>query len=155
MSLEDRLESGLPSAWRPDQEDPDVLIGEVVDIEVGTSDYGRYPIIVVRRKDGTEKAVHGFHSVLQNELMKARPQVGEEVGIKYLGDVETKPGSKFKSYKGYRVKVERDQGSTFDWNTFGQTEEDQSGHVIYEQVANSKPAPVTVPDDAGDDNIPF
>lgn len=148
MSLEDRLESGLPSAWRPDQDDPDLLIGEVMEIEVGTSDYGRYPILVVKTEDG-EKAVHGFHSVLQNELAKAAPQVGERVGIKYLGDVDTKPGSKYKSYKGYRVKVDRDKAATFDWNRIGQAEEDQSGHVIYEQE------PVTVPDDAGDDGIPF
>lgn len=152
MSLEDRLESGLPSAWRPDQEDPAVLIGEVMDIEVGESDYGRYPIIVVRQADGEEKAVHGFHSVLQNELMKHKPQVGERVGIKYLGDVETKPGSKFKSYKGYRVKVERDQATAFDWNRIGQAPEEEPVHVVYEQVEEQ---PVTVPAGAGDDEIPF
>lgn len=154
MSLEERLESGLPSAWRPDQEDADKLIGEVIDIEVGNSEYGRYPIVVVRQDDGTEKAVHGFHSVLQSELMKNRPQVGERVGIKYLGDVETKPGSKFKSYKGYVVRVERAQGTTFDWNTIGNGQEDPSGHIIYDQV-QAQPEPVTVPDDAGGDEIPF
>lgn len=151
MSLEDRLESGLPSAWRPDQDDPDTLIGEVVEIEVGTSDYGRYPILIVRTADG-EKAVHGFHSVLQNELMKHQPQVGERVGIKYLGDVPTRPGSKFKSYKGYRVKVERDTASTFDWNRIGTAEDEIAGHVIYEQ---SQAEPVTVPAGAGDDDLPF
>jgi hypothetical protein len=152
VSLEDRLESGLPSAWRPDQDDPDTLIGEVIEIEVGTSDYGRYPILVIRQEDGEAKAVHGFHSVLQNELLKARPQVGEKVGIKYLGDVPMKPGSKFKSYKGYRVKVERVSGSTFNWNQIGTADEDQSGHVIYEQVEQT---PVTVPAGAGEDDIPF
>ena len=152
MSLEDRLESGLPSAWRPDQEDADLLIGDVLEIEVGSSDYGRYPIIVVRQEDGTEKAVHGFHSVLQNELTKHRPQVGERVGIKYLGDVETKPGSKYKSYKGYRVKVDREKGQDFDWNRIGAAAEDQSGHVVYDQVEQT---PVTVPAGAGDDDIPF
>ena len=154
MSLEDRLESGLPSAWRPDQEDADMLIGEVVEIEVGQSDYGAYPILVVKLSDGTEKAVHGFHSVLQNELLKSQPQIGEKVGIKYLGDVPTKPGSKYKSYKGYRVKVERAQGAAFDWNKIGQSSEDQSGHIVYGQV-QAQPEPVTVPAGAGDDDIPF
>lgn len=153
MSLEDRLESGLPSAWRPDQEDADVLIGEVVEIEVGESDYGRYPIIVIRSEDGEEKAVHGFHSVLQNELMKHKPQVGEKVGIKYLGDVPTKPGSKFKSYKGYRVKVERDQAAAFDWSRIGESPEDEIGdRTVYEQVEEQA---VSVPAGAGDDDIPF
>ena len=149
MSLEDRLESGLPSAWRPDQDDPDTLIGEVVDIEVGTSDYGRYPILVVRKDDGEEKSVHGFHSVLQNELVKHKPQVGERVGIKYLGDVPTKPGSPFKSYKGYRVKIERETGVAFNWN---QIKTDPEADIDYSQVEE----PVTVPVGANDDDsIPF
>jgi hypothetical protein len=153
VSLEDRLEQGLPSAWRPDQEDPDTLIGEVVEIEVGESEYGRYPILVVRKDDNEEKAVHGFHSVLQNELLKHKPQVGERVGIKYLGDVPTKPGSRFKSYKGYRVKVQRDQTAAFDWNKIGAVDEDgMAGHVVYEQVSEQ---PVPVPAGAGEDEIPF
>lgn len=150
MGLEDRLESGLPSAWRPDQDDPDILVGEVVEIEVGTSDYGRYPILVVRQEDGTEKAVHGFHSVLQNELVKIKPQIGERVGIKYLGDVPTKPGSPFKSYKGYRVKVEREAGAAFNWNQIRTDPEAED--VDYSQVTEE---PVAVPAGAGDDDIPF
>lgn len=154
MNLEERLEAGLPTAWRPDQDDADTLIGEVVDIQIGTSDYGQYPIIVIRQEDGTEKAVHGFHSVLQNELMKHRPNVGERVGIKFLGDVPTKPGSPYKSYKGYRVQVERDKGATFDWGKLGAAEEpDVGGRVVYDEV-NQRP-PVTVPEGAGDDDIPF
>src|SRR5687767_466240 len=100
MSLEDRLESGLPSAWRPDQEDPDLIIGEVVDIQVGTSDYDPYPLIVIKQDDGEEKAIHGFHTVLKNELLRQKPQIGERIGIKYLGEQATKPGSKFKSFIG-------------------------------------------------------
>lgn len=151
MSLEDRLESGLPSAWRPDQEDADMLIGEVVEIQIGTSDYGRYPIVVIRKDDGEEKAVHGFHTVLRNELAKNQPQVGERTGIKYLGDVETKPGSKFKSFKGYRVQVEREKGSAFNWNQLGGPENDVENAYnpgVYEEA-------VTVPDGAGEDDVPF
>ena len=158
MNLEERLEAGLPTAWRPDKDDMDILIGEVVDIQIGTSDYGQYPIVVVRTQDGTEKAVHGFHSVLQSELQKHRPNVGERVGIKFLGDVPTKPGSPYKSYKGYRIQVERD-GTAFNWDALGDTPEpDVGGRVIYDQVAQqqaSTPATVTVPEGAGSDDIPF
>lgn len=151
MSLEDRLESGLPSAWRPDQDDPDTLIGQVVAIEVGQSDYGKYPIIVLRGDSGREKAIHGFHSVLQNELMKKRPQIGERVGIKFLGEIAGQGG---RSYKGYRVEVERDGGSSFDWNTIGAAPaEDTIGRVVYDEVQANEP--VTVPAGAGDDDIPF
>ena len=80
--LSERLEQDLAPAWRPDQEDADILIGQVISIEMGSSEYGSYPLLVVRQEDGTEKAVHAFHTVLRNELMKARPNVGETIGIK-------------------------------------------------------------------------
>ena len=147
MSLEDRLESGLPSAWRPDQEDPPVIIGEVLEIQKGTSDYEPYPLVIVRKDDGEEKAVHGFHTVLKNELMRHRPQVGERIGIKYLGEQPTKPGSKFKSFIGYRVKMDR-QAVEFDWNKIGQPEEEEAYAAIERE-------PVTVPAGASDDDIPF
>lgn len=148
MSLEDRLESGLPSAWRPDQEDPDLIIGEVVDLQVGTSDYAPYPLVVIRQDDGEEKAIHGFHTVLKNELLRQKPQIGERIGIKYLGEQETKPGSKFKSFIGYRVKMDRAAGA-FDWSKIGQPEPED------EALAAPEPEPVTVPASAGEDEIPF
>lgn len=150
MSLEERLESGLPSAWRPDQDDPDIIIGEVVEIQVGTSDYDPYPLLIIRQDSGEEKAVHGFHTVLKNELMRHKPQPGERVGIKYLGEQPTKPGSKFKSFIGYRVKVDR-EAIPFDWTKLGQATEDD----VYVQVESSQPEPVTVPAGAGNDDIPF
>ena len=148
MSLEERLESGLPSAWRPDQEDPDTIIGKVVDIQVGTSDYDPYPLIVIQQDDGSEKAIHGFHTVLKNELLRNKPQIGERIGIKYLGEQETKPGSRFKSFIGYRVSVER-EASNFDWNTMGQPQQVDEAYRAPEQE------PVTVPASAGEDEIPF
>jgi hypothetical protein len=151
MSLEDRLESGLPSAWRPDQEDPDLLVGTVADIDFGVSEYtdsGKYPIIViVDEKTNEEKAVHAFHSVLANELKRQKPQIGERIGIKFLGEQPTKPGSKFKSYIGYRVKVERET-STFDWDKIDAAPDP-------EPAAATPQEPVTVPAGAGDDDIPF
>ena len=152
MSLEDRLEQGLPSAWRPDQDDPATLVGQVISIDVGESDYGRYPIIVVRKEDGEEKTVHGFHSVLQSELMKKRPQIGEKVGLKFLGDV---PGAT-RSYKGYRVEVEREHGASFDWNAIGApADEDSIGRVVYDEIKEPASDSVTVPAGAGDDDLPF
>jgi len=145
--LEERLESGLPSAWRPDKEDPDILIGKVVSIEQGTSEYEPYPLVVVEQDDGTEKAVHGFHTVLKNELIRQKPQPGERIGIKYLGEQATKPGSKFKSFIGYRVKVDRDQAE-FDWSKVGVVEPEM-------EAAAPVAEPVKVPAGAGLDNIPF
>lgn len=152
MSLEDRLESGLPSAWRPDQEGPDTLIGTVVDIQVGSSDYGTYPIVVIRNDEGVEKAIHGFHSVLQNELKKHRPNIGERVGVKYQGEITPKSGGR--PYKGYRVVVEREAGGSFDWGAIDAVEE-VGGRTIYDTTGAREPVSVTAPEGAGDDDIPF
>lgn len=146
-ALEERLEAGLAPAWRPDKEDAAVLIGEVVDIDVGTSDYEPYPLLVVRTDDGAEFAVHAFHTVLKNELTRQKPQIGERIGIKYLGEQATKPGSKFKSFIGYRVKVDR-KAAAFDWNKIGVEPEDEAADA-------PKPPDVDAPADAGDDDIPF
>ena len=146
-TLEQRLEAGLPAAWRPDQEDADLLVGKVVDIQRGTSDYEPYPLLVIEAEDGTEKAVHGFHTVLKNELLRQRPQIGERIGIKYLGEQATKPGSKFKSFIGYRVKVDRDSGE-FDWNTIGQIDEQPEA-----EAATQEPDMPTSP--VAEDDIPF
>jgi len=146
--LSERLEQDLAPAWRPDQEDPDILIGEVLSIELGTSEYGPYPLLVVRSEDGTEKAVHAFHTVLRNELVKHRPKVGERIGIKYLGEQKTAEGSKFSSYIGYRVRVDRPLGADFNWDKIA----DDPDLIAFDAA---QPAPVSVPAGATDDEIPF
>lgn len=146
--LSERLEQDLAPAWRPDQEDEDILIGQVVSIEMGTSEYGPYPLLVVRQEDGTEKAVHAFHTVLRNELVKHRPNVGEKIGIKYLGKQKAAEGSKYGSYIGYRVRVDRPLGAEFNWDKI---EVDEEVHPF----APVAPEPVTVPEGAGDDDLPF
>lgn len=145
-TLEDRLEQGNARAWRPDQDDPDLLVGEVVDIDSGSSDYqGVYPILTVRKEDGEEVAVHAFHTVLKNELVRQRPKAGERIGIKFLGEQPTKPGSPYKSFIGYRVKVDR-VGGDYDWSQVGAEPEPEAAPL--------PPGPEpTSP--VGDDDIPF
>lgn len=146
VSLEDRLESGNASAWRPDQGDPDVLLGVVTEISWGTSDYAPYLIVTVRQEDGEEKAIHAFHTVLRRELERQKPNIGERIGVKYLGEQEAK-NSKYGKFIGYRLKVDRAAGA-FDWNQVAPTDEP-------DPYAAPEPEPVTVPDGAGDDDIPF
>ncbi len=87
-SIEDRLDS-TAEAWRP--KPGERVIGTVVDVDARTTEFGTYPIVVLLTDNGDEVAVHGFHSVVKNELAKRPPQLGERLGIKYLG----------KSPKGY------------------------------------------------------
>lgn len=152
MSLEDRLDQGMAAAWRPDQSDPDKLVGKVIEIVAASSSYSDdpYPILVVRKEDGEEKAVHAFHSVLKREILKQRPQVGEEIGIKFLGEVKPKNGAN--PYIGYVVKIEREPGA-FNWNAFGAPEAEPADDP-YASV-NESQTTVTVPAGAGDDDIPF
>lgn len=147
MSLEDRLNAAPVSAWRPDEDDPKTIVGEILDIEKRDGDWGPYPVLIVRTKDGEEKAIHAMRSVLKNELLKKRPQIGERIGVVYLGEQK---GQGTRSYIGYRVEVERNTNSTFSWDTMGEApQEDAIGRVVYDQPV------VTVPDDAGVDDVPF
>ena len=157
MSFEDRLELGSAPAWRPDQEDADLLVGTVVDIDRGTSEYEPYPLLTIEKEDGSgQVAVHAFHTVLKNELIRQQPQIGERIGIKFLGEQATKPGSRFKSFIGYRVKVDRAAGN-FDWATIGAEPDPTDVNPAYDSAPDGLKAkePVTVPAGAQEDDIPF
>lgn len=87
------------------------LIGEVVDLDERENEYGSYPIVTVLTDEGAELAFHAFRTVAKNELAKQRPQVGDRIGIVYLGKPEGK------DYELYRIKVERDeQSKSIDWD---------------------------------------
>lgn len=105
--LEDRLE-GAAEGWRP--EPGDRLIGVVTDISAGHSDYGAdYPIVTLELADGSEVAVHAFHTVLRNEIAAKSPQVGDRLGVKYHGERVSKNGST--SFEHYVVAIERAAGN--------------------------------------------
>ena len=165
MSFEDRLEQGNAPAWRPDQDHPKTIVGTIVDIDQGQSEYqGAYPILTIAVEDpgkfaidsGNELAVHGFHSVLRNELIKKKPNIGERIGIIFGGEVETKPGSRFKSYLKYTVKVDR-ASADFNWDSLGADPDPTDVNPAYAPEPDGLKAPVTVP--AGgvvdEDTIPF
>lgn len=108
--------------WRP--EPGDVLKGTVVDITSGSSEFGRYPIVVLSNKDsGQEVAVHAFHHTLKNRLIEMRPKVGHELTIRYFGEeVQTrKDGSEWlingepKTLHMYQVES---PDFEFSWDSF-------------------------------------
>jgi hypothetical protein len=106
-SLDERLDS-FAEPWKPAPGDR--LVGEVTDLSERENEYGSYPIVTVRTNSGDEFAFHAFRTVAKNELAKARPQVGDKIGIAYHG----KPAGK--DYELYRVIVERDDQPTMDWD---------------------------------------
>ena len=149
------LDQSLAQAWRPDQggeDNPNPLIGTFVEMTSASTAYGACWVATVRLEDGSERAVWLMHTVLRNEMSKARPQSGERIGIKYHGKIDTKGGN---DYVGYRVKVDRPLGSGegIDWDRIGDAPESSP---LDEPQAPAR-EPVTVPAGASkdDDDLPF
>ena len=63
-----------------------------------------------RNDDGPEVAVHAFHTVLKHEIANKRPQVGDELAVKYLGIPDGK------SYEAYRVLVEKKEQTPVNYD---------------------------------------
>lgn len=130
MSIQDRLNQEPAPGWRP--EVGDQIIGTILEIsEAPGTEYGPYPLLTIAQDDGTEVAVHAFHTVLKKELAAKRPVEGDRIGIKYLGI----PSGK--RYESYRVVLERrtpTQGT--NWDAVG---------AAADQELAGETAPATVP----------
>lgn len=103
-----------PEAWIA--ENPgDSLRGVVTDVDTAWSDYrgranpsdpnaGFYPLLTVKDDNGKEWTLHGFRTVLYNELTKRQPIPGETIVVTYHGTGEAKNG--MNAPEIYRVTVE-------------------------------------------------
>ena len=115
-----------PAGWRP--KPGDTISGIVIGVtRSGEGQFGAYPIVTIRKDDGSDVAVHAFHTVLQRELVKLRPVVGETIAIAYLGDQKDKDGKVVKKpgqdpAQIYRVACGRENEGTQVWDEFGQGE---------------------------------
>jgi len=110
-SLQDRLQAKTES-WKP--KPGDTLIGTLLEITERESEYGVYPLLIIETEDGDEVAVHGFHTVLKNELGRQAPVVGDQIGIIYHGKDEDR------KYEKYRVVLDRVRSETkpVDWKGY-------------------------------------
>ena len=89
MSLLDRLEEAgdFAPGWNPTAEGtPQQVIGVITDIGQGT-DYNGDPYLIytIKQEDGERWAIHGFSTVLRQELGKYKLRPGIEMGVKYMG----------------------------------------------------------------------
>jgi hypothetical protein len=163
MSQTDTFEQQLEHAtehapaWRFER-DGATIIGEVVGFSEYDAGWGPYPILTLRLSDGSERAVHAQREVLQQELAKARPCVGERLGIKYLGQPEGK------KYHRYLVRVDRPEGATFDWGRYVEGAPEEPPAVAESPRAPAPaaaaapvgdPGPTEPAAGAGDEDIPF
>lgn len=124
-----QLDKEYAPAWKPEKAG-DTLHGFVTDLGFIDSEYGEYPVITIQNKDGEEFAVHAFHSTVKNAFLTARPTIGEEIAVRYLGKV-TKPKGGGKAYENYRVV----------------TNEQVTGQGFWEKAMNSKRVANDVSDD--------
>lgn len=143
--LREQLLRPSAEAWRP--EPGDVVIGEVVEVQERRGFAERpYPVVTVRTEANEYVAVHGFHTVLKEELAKLAPRPGDRLGVAYHGLVEKNESR----YELYRVALERagaDQPEP-DWDAIARDAAEEHATVAPEPA----PSPVEPPDD---DEIPF
>lgn len=154
-SAEAQLDAEKIDAWRPDQNDPARIVGEVLAIEPMVNVGGATcPIIItVNTKEVGLRRVWCWHQVLLREVIEARPQVGDVVGFAYKG--RSKSGSG-REYVGYSVATARESGSgpqEIDYNRLAieaapEREIDEEPHV--EKSAASGGAEL-----GPDDDLPF
>ncbi len=85
VTIEDRIKERLNQRdWDPSQGEQ--LIGGIVEISERATKYGPYPLLVVRDdNDGAHVAVHCLRGGLLWPVVRAKPSVGDRVGIRYLG----------------------------------------------------------------------
>ena len=72
-------------AWIP--ENPgDQITGQIIDVDQAWSDVSDtfYPLLRIDTDDGI-RTVHGFRTVLRNEIIKRRPIPGERITITFQG----------------------------------------------------------------------
>jgi hypothetical protein len=144
--LEDRLDHP-PLTWAPkglvdgidaglQYAEPKVA-GTVEQVDVWQSDYGPYPVCDLRLKDGTRVRVHGFSTVLKRRLGEIDPQVGELIGISYLGEVPSRVKGR-SAYSNFSV-VRAGGGQSRSLRQFATAiEEDSTGPSVTDDLGGEK-----------------
>lgn len=111
MNITEMLDEEFAESWRP--EAGDTLSGTVVAIGMNDAGWGPYPIVTVQPDNGEPKAFHAFHSVAKARLAELRPEIGDKIGIRYLGLREPRNGGR--AYHAYRIVMPGASGSV-DWD---------------------------------------
>jgi len=145
-ALHDRADEPLPESWQPTGPG-DEIVGKFTRLDKGTTSYGPCWIVVLEsiKQPGNYRSVWLFHTALQNQFNKARPQQGELILVRYEGKRKPKAGGA--EYHDWKVLTEgAGQHGGFSWDEFN------SGD------ANHEPSDTFIPPDfasQGNDDIPF
>jgi hypothetical protein len=139
----------------------DLVVGRLVDMAEQEGEFGITEIIVLEQEDGKRIGVWLSRTVLRNEVMNAKPQWGERIGIKYLGKQLKKNGDASKSrdhFEAYRVRVDRplENRERINWGGSDAPPAPVEPVVVYGETTPQTASdfvPTAAP--AGDDDIPF
>jgi hypothetical protein len=114
-------------AWIASEDDP-VIVGRLVAIEPGETEYGPAQVAVVEQRDGERRSVWVLQQLLREEFARLSPQVGEVIAIGYHGrKISQTTGN---PYDVFRVAVDR-SSEPFDWAVV--LENDEPGGETFEQ----------------------
>lgn len=103
-SIMDDLDDRFAEAWVPAEEN-EAVSGIVVSRSSRDGGYGEYPILTIEQSDGSRIAVHGFSTVLKNEIEAQNPSAGDEIAVRYDGIKPSKDGTK--TYKVFSLAVRK------------------------------------------------
>lgn len=101
----------MSDAWRPDPGDH--VAGTVIGLDEGSNFKGEpYPIVTLDIGDGQAVKVHALHQVLQQELAKRAPRVGDPLEVTYHGQPDGKDYHRYTVAGGSRP-------AGIDWGRYG------------------------------------
>lgn len=155
LSLDDQHSIRGAEPWFPHRKQgatqPDTVTGEVVSLDSVWSDYNESSRVatVIREADGKMWSIRTYPTRLHDEWLRARPQVGETVSVRFIGMLERKRDGR--EYPDYSVAVERDAPGTFN---YGRLAPDEPSESESEELGEPPPRPPIRPTD-DDDDIPF
>jgi len=103
MREELEAQERVAQEWQP--EEGEILLGTLLYTQQITGEYGTTPIAMLEDADSGETvAVWLKHKILQREWEGRKPEPGDRIGIKYLGEESGKNGK----YHAYVLKVEHE-----------------------------------------------
>lgn len=96
-------EVAYAEAWIPEKAG-DETKGVVVSVSSRDAGYGDYPIITIKTAAGHDQAVHCTNAVLKRQAVEANVSVGDEFGVRFLGEAKSKAGNAYKNFKVATIK---------------------------------------------------
>lgn len=134
----DAMLDGVGEPWDP--EPGERVSGTVVEIDECQSSFGpdAYPVVTIKTEDGDFVSIYCSRSVLLGQMQRARPQIGDRIGVRFDGKKMSKSGN---SYFAYRVVNATKRKSSYQWDQAGTDDDVEEAADPYspEDVEDSVP----------------